>query len=135
MKDKPNNIHLSGYFLQEGKYHKLAKEEIERAWRHVNRKGRDILGHIGVVSLETYLQWVHVRACVLKMPYYPEKPLFPIATSSSTAIPIENMKEYRENLARMESERDAWKEKYSMSKYENRVLTQQMKEKEDMLFI
>ena len=69
------------------------------------------------------------------MPYYPEKPLFPVATPSSTAIPIENMKEYQENLARMESERDAWKEKHSMSEYENRVLTRQLEEKEDMLFI
>ena len=35
----------------------------------------------------------------------------------------------------MESERDAWKEKYSISEYENRVLTRELKDKEDMLFI
>ena len=50
-------------------------------------------------------------------------------------IPIENMGEYQGNLARMKSERDAWKEKYNMSEYENRVLARQLKEKEDLLFI
>ena len=94
-----------------------------------------MLGHRGAVSLEPYLHWVRARAGALKMPYKPEKPLFPTIASSSIDIPIENMGEYQGNLARMKSERDAWKEKYNMSEYENRVLTRQLKEKEDLLFI
>ena len=94
-----------------------------------------MLGQRGVVSLEPYLQWVRARACALKMPYKPEKPLFPAVASSSIDIPVENMRKYQGNLARMKSERDAWKEKYNMYEYENRVLTRQLKEKEDLLFI
>ena len=82
-----------------------------------------MLGHRGAVSLEPYLQWVRARACALKMPYKLEKPLFPTVASSSVVILIENIGEYQGNLARMKSERDAWKEKYHMSEYENRVLT------------
>ena len=135
MRDKPNNIHVSGFFLQEGQDHQAAKREIEGAWRHIHRKGRDMLGHRGAVSLEPYLQWVRARACALKMPYKLEKPLFPTVASSSVVIPIANIGEYQGNLARMKSERDAWKEKYNMSEYENRVLTRQLKEKEELLFI
>ena len=31
MRDKPNNIHVSGFFLQEGQDHQAAKREIEGA--------------------------------------------------------------------------------------------------------
>ena len=42
MRDKPNNIHMSGLFLKEWEDHKETKEEIEKAWRHIHRKGRKI---------------------------------------------------------------------------------------------
>ena len=44
MKDKPNSIHLSGFFLKEGEDHKEAKEEIAKAWCHIHRKSRKDLG-------------------------------------------------------------------------------------------
>ena len=50
MRDKPSNIHLRGFFLKEGEDHKESKEEIEKAWRHIHRKGRKDLGPRGAVS-------------------------------------------------------------------------------------
>ena len=44
IRDKPNNIHLSGFFLKQGEDYKEAKEEIAKAWRHTHRKSRKDLG-------------------------------------------------------------------------------------------
>ena len=69
MRDKPNTIHLSSFFLKEGEDHKEAREQITKAWRHIHRKSRKDLGPRGAVSLEPYLQWVQTRAIQLKMSY------------------------------------------------------------------
>ena len=69
MRDKPNSIHMSGFFLKEGEVHKESKEEIVKAWRHIHKKGRKDLGPRGAVSLEPYLQWVQERVIQLKMSY------------------------------------------------------------------
>ena len=58
MRDKPNGIHLSSFFLKEGEDHREAREQIAKAWRHIHRNIRKDLGPRGDVSLEPYLQWV-----------------------------------------------------------------------------
>ena len=75
VRDKPNSIHLSGFFLKEGEDHKEAKEEIAKAWRHIHKKSRKDLGPRGVISLETHLRWVQARAIQLKMSYSCEEPI------------------------------------------------------------
>ena len=62
MRDKPNNIYLSGFFLKEGEDHKEAKKEIEKAWLHIYKKSRKYLGPRGAVSLEPYVQLTYL-AC------------------------------------------------------------------------
>ena len=55
MRDKPNNIHLSSFFLKDGEDHKEAREQIAKAWRHIHKKSMKDLGPRGAVSLEPYL--------------------------------------------------------------------------------
>ena len=69
MRDKPNSIHLSSFFLKEGEDHREVKEKIAKDWRHIHKKCRKYLGPRGAVSLEPYLQWVQARAIQLKIPY------------------------------------------------------------------
>ena len=45
---KPNNIHLSGFFLKEGEDRKEDKDEIAKAWCHIHRKSRKDLGPRGL---------------------------------------------------------------------------------------
>ena len=52
MRDKPNNINLSSFFLKEGEDHREAREQITKAWRHIHKKSREDLEPRGVVSLE-----------------------------------------------------------------------------------
>ena len=44
MSDKPNNIHVSSFFLKKGGDKKEAKEDISKACCHIYRKGRETLG-------------------------------------------------------------------------------------------
>ncbi|XP_050876209.1 uncharacterized protein LOC127079898 [Lathyrus oleraceus] len=85
MKDKPSNILLEGLFFKEGEDNKALKEKIVHAWHHVHKKGREVLGKPGCVSLEPYLQWVQARAIKFKMPYPLHKPLS-IASKEPTLI-------------------------------------------------
>lgn len=85
MKDKPSNILLEGLFFKEGEDNKSVKEKIMHAWRHVHKKGREVLGKPNCVSLEPYLQWVKSRAIKFNMPYPRHEPL-PIAARDPTRI-------------------------------------------------
>ena len=40
MRDKPNIIHLSSFFLKEGDDHREAKEQIAKSWRHIHKTSR-----------------------------------------------------------------------------------------------
>ena len=54
MRDKPNSIHLSSFFLKEGEDHREAREQIAKAWRHIHRKSRKDLGPRGLFL------WSHI---------------------------------------------------------------------------
>ena len=75
MRDKPNIIHLSSFFLKEGEDHNESREQIAKAWSHIHKKSRKDLGPRGAVSLEPYLQWVQTRVIQLKMSYSREAPM------------------------------------------------------------
>ena len=110
MRDKPNSIHLSGFFLKEGEVHKEAKEEIVKAWRHIHRKSRKDLGPRGTVSLEPYLQWLQTRAIQLKMPYSLEAHMHDMFVKTTPPL-LDDVKELQLALVRMQQEKKAWKNK------------------------
>lgn len=76
MKDKPRNILLEGFFIQEGVDNKVLKEKIIHAWHKIHRKGKGELGNKDFVALEPYTQWVQARVSNIKMPYPPEEHMF-----------------------------------------------------------
>ncbi|XP_050889279.1 uncharacterized protein LOC127094495 [Lathyrus oleraceus] len=89
MVDKPDNLLLSGFFYLNEEESSGLKDRIIHAWRNIHRKGKDQLGRKNYVAFEPYTQWVCAKASEFKMPYTLEKPLFPFAVTSSSAIPIE----------------------------------------------
>ena len=101
MKDKPNSIHLSSFFLKDGEDHKEAKEQIVKARRHIHRKSRKYLGPRGAISLEPYLQWVQARVIQLKMSYSRETPM-PDMFVKTTSPLLDDMEELQLALVRMQ---------------------------------
>ncbi|XP_050889211.1 uncharacterized protein LOC127094415 [Lathyrus oleraceus] len=76
-----------------------------------------------------------LKANELKMPYAPEKPLFPYVITSSSTIPIENREEFQEILARLKLEKDTWEGKYHVLNGKKMRTEQQLKEKDDLIEI
>ena len=101
MRDKPNSIHLSRFFLKEGAKHKEAKEKIAKAWRHIHKKRRKDLGPRGDVFLEPYLQWVQARDIQLKMLYSQETPM-PDLFLKTTPPLLDDIEELQIALVRMQ---------------------------------
>ncbi|PNX96032.1 hypothetical protein L195_g019233 [Trifolium pratense] len=134
MAEKPKNIWLEGLFYQEGKDTQGLKKRMAHAWSNVHRKDKGMLGRKNCVALEPYTYWVKERARELKMPYAYEKPMSPVLTIPRT-IPIENIEENQEALAKMKVERDTWENKYNVANAENMKLKKELKEKEDLLFL
>ena len=106
MRDKPNSIHLSSFFLKEGEDHKEAREQIAKAWHHIHRKSRKDLGPRGVVSLEPYLQWVQTRDIQLKMLYSRETPMSDLFVKTTPPL-LDGAEELQLTLVRMHQEKDA----------------------------
>ena len=101
MRDKPNNIHLSSFFLKEGEDHRESREKIAKAWRHIHKKSRKDLGPRGVVSLEPYLQWVQTRVVQLKMPYSQEAPIPDLFVKTISPL-LDDLEELQLALVRMQ---------------------------------
>ena len=118
VRDKLNNIHLSGFFLKEGEDHKEDKKEIEKAWRHIHRKGRRDLGPRGVVSLEPHLCWVQARAIQLKMPYSREESISDMFIRTTPPL-LDDVEELQLALVRMQQEKESWKNKYQTMEVSN----------------
>ena len=106
MRDKPNSIHMSGFFLKEGEYHKEARDQIVQAWRHIHKD----LGPRGVVALEPYLLWVQARAIQLKMLYSHKAPM-PDMFVKTTPPLLDDVEELQLSLVRMQQQKEAWKNK------------------------
>ena len=100
MRDKPDNIHVSGFFLQERQDHQEAKEEIEKSWLHTHRNGRKDMGPRGCVSLEPHLPWVQAKEIQLKMPYPREEPLDDMFMMTNPLL-LEDVEELQLALVRM----------------------------------
>ena len=110
MRDKPNSIHLSSFFLKDGEDHREAREKIAKAWHHVHKKSRKDLGPTGDVSLEPYLQWVQTRDIQLKMPYSWEAHMPDLFVKPTNPL-LDDIEELQLALVRMQQENDAWKNK------------------------
>ena len=70
MEDKTNNILLSGFFYLNEDDNLDFKAEIMDAWWKIHVKGKDQLGKKDCITFKPFTQWVHDRACKLKMPYF-----------------------------------------------------------------
>ncbi|XP_050897221.1 uncharacterized protein LOC127104047 [Lathyrus oleraceus] len=130
MKDKPNTIFLESFFFKEGDDNEAFKEKIVHAWRHVHKKRREVLGKLGYVSLEPYLQWVQARAVNLKMPYPRQEPLS-LTVKEPSLIFMTDTEKLKIALTRVQQERDAWKNKYQIVHAENEELQRHLKQKND----
>ncbi|XP_050878241.1 uncharacterized protein LOC127082062 [Lathyrus oleraceus] len=135
MADKPDNLLLSGFFYLNEEESSGLKDKIIHAWRNIHRKGKDRLGRKNYVTFELYTQWVCARASELKMPYALDKTSFPYVITSSYTIPIDNMKEFQEILAKLKLERDTWEGKYHVLNDKKVKMEQQLKEKDDLIHI
>ena len=111
MRDKPNSIHLSSFFLKEGEDQKEAREKIAKAWRYIHKKSRKYLGPRGEVSLEPYLQWVQARAIQLKISYSRETHMTDLFVKTNPPL-LDDIEELQLALVRMQQENDAWKNKF-----------------------
>ena len=131
MRDKPNNIHLSCFFLKEGEDHKEAREQIAKSWRHIHRKSRKDLRPRGVISLEPYLQWVEARVIQLKISYSREA-LMPDMFVKNTSPLLDDMEELQLSLVKMHQEKDAWKNKCQTLEISYREV---LKERDDLIEI
>lgn len=103
MKDKPSKILVAGFFYLNERGDPDLKDIFVHAWRNIYRNGKDQLGKKNYVAFEPYTQWVHARACELKMPCPLERPSQPFIIKSSSTIPIENREEFQEILGKIES--------------------------------
>src|SRR3954466_1465273 len=56
------------------------------------------------------------------------------AVSQLPIIPIDTIEEYRETLAKMRLEKDAWEEKFRKTDVENRKLKKRVKDHEETLY-
>ena len=110
MRDKPNSIHSSSFFLKEGEDHKEVREQIAKAWHHIHKKSMKDLGPRGAISLEPYLQWVQTRAIQLKMSYSHEMPMPELFVKTTSPL-LDDLEELQLALVRMQQEKDAWKNK------------------------
>ena len=66
------------------------------------------------------------------MPYDSQPPMFPVVPQPTT-IPIEDMSEYQEVLARTKLERDTWESKFHALQDEKMELLEQIKAKDALL--
>ncbi|XP_050878042.1 uncharacterized protein LOC127081859 [Lathyrus oleraceus] len=132
MKDKPSNILLEGFLIQEVVDIKGLKEKIVRVWNKIHMKGNDKLGNRDCVALEPYTQWVQARVAKIKMPYPPEEPMFS-KVIRLIPVPVEYLKGLQVALARLKQERDAWESKFHVSNAKKLELQRKFKEKDYML--
>ena len=130
MKDKPSNILLEGLFFKECEDNKELKEKIVHFFRHIHKKGREVLGKPNCVYLEPYLQWVQARAIKFKMPYRRHEPL-PIVARESTLIFMSDVENLQIALRKVQRERDAWKNESQFVNNENEELQKHLKKKNE----
>ena len=131
MRDKPNSIHLSSFFLKEREDHKEAREQIAKARRHIHKKSRKDLGPRWAVSFEPYLQWVQMRAIQLKMSYSWEAPMPDLFVKTTPPL-LNDVEELQLALVRMQQEKEAWKNKCQTLEVSYRA---DLKEKDDLIKI
>ncbi|XP_050889493.1 uncharacterized protein LOC127094746 [Lathyrus oleraceus] len=128
MKDKPNTIFLESFLFKEGEDNKAFKENIVHAWRHVHKKGREVLGKLDYVSLEPYLQWVQARVVSLKMHYPRQEPLS-LTVKEPSFVFMTDAEKLKITLTMMQREKDAWKNKYHIVHAENEELQRHLKKR------
>lgn len=83
-------------------------QRIREAWKKVNRKGKADLGRINGITKEPYFRWVKEMVEVIKMSFIIRIPV-PLPEPKPTHIPIEEVRELKATMARLEKENEELK--------------------------
>ncbi|XP_006593206.1 uncharacterized protein [Glycine max] len=135
MKEKPNNLSLTGEFYLNHEDHAGMRLRFVRAWHTVRRLDRNQLGRRTGFVHGSYTQWVIDRASILGLPYPLPRHVSSTVPSPSLPVPFDNKEECNEQLIQMRLERDTWKKKYQELERENETLKGKLAQKDHELFV
>ncbi|KAI5437894.1 hypothetical protein KIW84_023859 [Lathyrus oleraceus] len=107
-------------------------QRIKEAWKNVNRKGKAKLGRANGITKEPYFQWVKERVHIIKMPFVIRKPI-PLPEPKLTHVPIEEMEELKNTMAKLEKENEELQTKLQQTINEKNNMKWELERKEAQL--
>jgi len=113
MKEKPNNLSLSGEFYLNNRDYANMRTKFVQAWHTVRRLDGHRLGKKSNFGHPSYTQWVIDRAMSFGLPYTLPRSLSSTFPYASLPLPPCTQDEYQERLAESNHESAAWKRKYN----------------------
>jgi len=124
MKEKPNNLSLSGEFHLNNKDNANMRTKFVQAWHTIRRldgnqpRKKSNFGHA------SYTEWVIDRAMSFGLPYTLPRSLSSTIPHASLPLPPCTQDEYQERLAESNHESATWKRKYVTPRLTNIKISQ-----------
>jgi len=133
MKEKPNNLSLSGEFYLNNKDYANMRTKFVQAWHTIRRLDWNQLGKKLNFGHASYTQWVIDRAMSFGLPYTLPRSFPSTIPHASLPLPPCTQDEYQERLAESNHESATWKRKYNEAMLEMETMSGQLEQNDHQL--